>query len=279
MGGVGVALVDAEDVARLQPHRLFDAVAAVVHVHLAVHHGEDFLAVVDVPAVGLVGPVQAHSGVLHGGDQVGAPGAPGAVVLAAHDPHAWFQSYSICSAVRAASSWPASRATRCSDMSMPAEMPPLVTMRPLSIQRRSPVTVTRGKAARSSARSSQWVVTCWPSSSPACASRKAPVHTDATSSQAGAVAAIQRITSCLSCSAATTPPGTISTSSWPALPKSASGNTLRPARARSMALRWPMVRTRNGAADPGASLAAIRVAQVNTSYGPAKSSTSTSSNT
>ena len=55
-----------------------------------------------------------------------------------------FQSYSMRCAVASASSREASRSTRCSDMSMPAEMPPDVTMAPLSIQRRCSSTRTSG---------------------------------------------------------------------------------------------------------------------------------------
>ena len=60
-------------------------------------------------------------------------------------------------------------------------------------------------------------------------------------------------------------------------PKSDSGKTVKPARARSSAEVRPMVRTRNGGGAFGVVLLLTRVAQVNTSYGPAKSGTSTSS--
>jgi hypothetical protein len=92
VGGMGVALVGVEDVAGLQARHPFFAVGAVVHVDRAVHHRKHFRAVVDVPGVGLVGPVQAHGGVRHRGDQVGAPGTLRRVVAAAHDSHASFQS-------------------------------------------------------------------------------------------------------------------------------------------------------------------------------------------
>ena len=53
---------------RFQPNDAFFAVFSVVHIDFAVHHGKHFLAVVDVPFVGLVRPVQAHGGAVHIGD-------------------------------------------------------------------------------------------------------------------------------------------------------------------------------------------------------------------
>src|SRR5471030_1575296 len=105
----------------------------------------------------------------------------------------------------------------------------------------------------------------------------APVQTDATSSPSRAMPAIHATTGGLASSAVTTPPGTISTSIRPALEKSASGKTLRPARARRMAAVCAIVRTWNGGGASGAILPLTRAAQVKTSYGPAKSRTSTSS--
>jgi len=46
---------------------------AVVHMDLAGEHGEDFLAIVDMPAVRLVGPVQSHGGAVHIGDVLCLP--------------------------------------------------------------------------------------------------------------------------------------------------------------------------------------------------------------
>ena len=49
-------------VARLERDKVIDAVHAVVHVHHAIHHGEYFLPIVDVPDVRLIGPVKANAG-------------------------------------------------------------------------------------------------------------------------------------------------------------------------------------------------------------------------
>jgi hypothetical protein len=88
----------------------------------------------------------------------------------ADDSPALPQLYSICRAVRSASSRPASRSTRYSDMSMPAEMPPDVTTLPWSIQRRAAYTRTCGNIWRNCSMSSQCVVASFPFNSPACAS-------------------------------------------------------------------------------------------------------------
>src|SRR5690348_8195487 len=76
-----------EDVAGLQHDRLFAAVLAVAHLHLPVEDGEDFLPVVDVPIVGLVGPVQARGDAVHVGDVQRAPGPGRGKCLAADDLH------------------------------------------------------------------------------------------------------------------------------------------------------------------------------------------------
>lgn len=60
---------------------------AVAHLHLAVEHGEDLLAVVDVPAVRLVGPVQPRRDAVHLRDVQRTPGAIGTEGLAANDLH------------------------------------------------------------------------------------------------------------------------------------------------------------------------------------------------
>ena len=68
MGDVFRADSCVEDVAAGQPNDAFFAVFSVVHINFAVHHGKHFLAVVDVPFVGLVRPVQAYGGAVHIGD-------------------------------------------------------------------------------------------------------------------------------------------------------------------------------------------------------------------
>src|SRR5690606_18631076 len=69
VAGFGVA-----DDAGGEAFDVFLAVAAVVHVDRAVEDGEDLGAVVDVPDVRLVGPVQPHGGGVDLGDGGGAPG-------------------------------------------------------------------------------------------------------------------------------------------------------------------------------------------------------------
>ena len=73
MGDVFRADSCVEDVAAFQPNDVFFAVFSVVHIDFAVHYGKHFLAVVDVPFVGLVRPVQAHGGTVHIGDVECAP--------------------------------------------------------------------------------------------------------------------------------------------------------------------------------------------------------------
>ncbi len=53
MGDVFRADSCVEDVAAFQPNDVFFAVFSVVHIDFAVHYGKHFLAVVDVPFVGL----------------------------------------------------------------------------------------------------------------------------------------------------------------------------------------------------------------------------------
>lgn len=48
-----------EYVARLQARRVFDACFAITHLDAAVEHGEHFFAVVHMPSIWLVRPVQA----------------------------------------------------------------------------------------------------------------------------------------------------------------------------------------------------------------------------
>ena len=48
-----------EHIANTQRDDVLFAIHTVVHVHLAIEHGEDFLAIVDMPLVRLVGPMDA----------------------------------------------------------------------------------------------------------------------------------------------------------------------------------------------------------------------------
>ena len=165
-------------------------------------------------------------------------------------------------------------------MSMPAEMPAEVTIAPWSTQRTPPCTRTAGRRARSASRSSQCEVACSPSSTPACASSSDPVQTDARMRAVRACAAIHAISAGWPSSASTTPPGTMAQSSggWSASPWS--GCRRSPARARTGPGWRAIVVTENSAGVPGGcDRASTRAAVVKTSYGPAMSSSSTSSNT
>ena len=55
-----IARLGMENVACLKVQHLFAAGSADTHIDTSVEDGEHLRAVVDVPAVGLVGPVQPH---------------------------------------------------------------------------------------------------------------------------------------------------------------------------------------------------------------------------
>ena len=80
--------VRIEQVARFERNDLLDAVDAVVHVHHAIHHSKDFLPIVDVPDVGLIGPVQANAGACKRGDVKSVPRAGAMKLFASDDFHA-----------------------------------------------------------------------------------------------------------------------------------------------------------------------------------------------
>lgn len=58
---------------------------AVMHVDNAVENSKDFLAIVDMPFVGLIRPVQTGSDSAHVGNVERSPGSAGGKVLAADD--------------------------------------------------------------------------------------------------------------------------------------------------------------------------------------------------
>src|SRR5258706_1403529 len=74
MGDMLAAGLGEKDVARTQRHDFFRAAFAVVHVDGAVEHREDLFAVVDVPPVGLIGPVKAPGRAVDVGDVQRSPG-------------------------------------------------------------------------------------------------------------------------------------------------------------------------------------------------------------
>src|ERR1019366_9738480 len=74
MGDMFVTRLGGHDVARAEMlHPLGDAFA-IMHLHRAIEHDKDFAAVIDVPFVRLVGPMQAHAGTLDLGDIARVPG-------------------------------------------------------------------------------------------------------------------------------------------------------------------------------------------------------------
>src|SRR5258706_2849936 len=74
-------------VASFKNRRMFDAGFAIAHLDAAIENGENFLAIVDVPLVGLIGPVQTGRDAAHAGDVERAPGTRGREGLAADDFH------------------------------------------------------------------------------------------------------------------------------------------------------------------------------------------------
>lgn len=58
-----VAILSMEDVADVQPVDTLDALLACVHVDGTVEHHEHLRAIIDVPFIGLIGPVKPDGGV------------------------------------------------------------------------------------------------------------------------------------------------------------------------------------------------------------------------
>ena len=77
-----------EQVSRFERNDLLDAIDAVVHVHNAIHHSKDFLPIVDVPDVGLIGPVQANTGACERGNVKSVPRSGALKLFASNDFHA-----------------------------------------------------------------------------------------------------------------------------------------------------------------------------------------------
>src|SRR5947209_2981415 len=95
---------------------------------------------------------------------------------------------------------------------MPAETPAAVMTLPLSTNRQRSRTVVRGASCRKEAMALQCVVASRPSSSPAFASRNAPVQTDMTTSAFCEASLIQLITAGSFNGTSVLPPGKITTS-------------------------------------------------------------------
>lgn len=84
MGNVLAADLGVEEVAGSEEHPQLLTLFAVTHLHFAIQHHEDFAAVVDVPDIGLVGPVQAYRGAVEVGNVQRAPGPVCGEVAAAY---------------------------------------------------------------------------------------------------------------------------------------------------------------------------------------------------
>ena len=76
MRHVAVSVIGEKGVARDQTHRFFRTVFAIAHLDLARDDDEDLGAVIHVPDIGLVAPVQPHARPF---DQAQINRAPGAV--------------------------------------------------------------------------------------------------------------------------------------------------------------------------------------------------------
>ena len=89
-----------------------------------------------------------------------------------------FQSYSIYCAVSRACSLPKSLATTYKDISIPADMPADTMILPLSMIRLFAWIVVWGATSFNSSMAPWWVVAARPSSKPAFARSRDPVHTE-----------------------------------------------------------------------------------------------------
>jgi hypothetical protein len=76
-----------KDVANLQCHDLLDTRLAVMHIDRAVENCKYLLAIVHMPFVRLVGPVETSRGPAHVGDVVSTPSARSGEILAPNNSH------------------------------------------------------------------------------------------------------------------------------------------------------------------------------------------------
>src|SRR5262245_40787459 len=82
-----VARLGMADIAGPHGLAVFLAAAAVMHGDGALQQHEHFSAVIDVPDVGTVGPMQANGYALDLGDRQGAPGRGGGEIAWCHKLH------------------------------------------------------------------------------------------------------------------------------------------------------------------------------------------------
>ncbi len=74
-------------VANRQCHDALDAGLAIMHIHRSVEDCENFLTIVDMPFIRLVGPVETDGGSTHVGYVVSPPGSSGGKVFATNNSH------------------------------------------------------------------------------------------------------------------------------------------------------------------------------------------------
>ena len=75
------------NIARLQPRHLHSSVLPVMHINSAIQHDKHLFAIVNVPLIGLISPVQASGDAIHVGDVDRTPGAIGFEGFAVDDFH------------------------------------------------------------------------------------------------------------------------------------------------------------------------------------------------
>jgi len=91
-----------EDVPHMEGDRIFLSVDSKMHFHLPIQHDENLLTVVDVPLVGLVGPVQASCYAIHVGNRQGTPSTLGGEIAGSNDLHGkslWRQTFLLCGGI------------------------------------------------------------------------------------------------------------------------------------------------------------------------------------
>ncbi len=166
----------------------------------------------------------------------------------------------------------ASRATRCSATSIPAETPEEVMTSPSSTKRSSPSTRIEASVAASGSRSLQWDVAGRPASSPAAPSTTEPLQTLTSSGTRARWSRSHLRCSASCCSASVRPPGWTRTSSGGASAVEPLGTAVIPFPQRT----GPPSRVSRCTRQPSCGWRPHQAAS--TSHGPAKSSSSTPSN-
>ena len=61
--------ISKKNIACIKHFNLFDTVALEMHIHNAIHYRKNFLAIVDVPLIGLIRPMQFDCRAIQAGDR------------------------------------------------------------------------------------------------------------------------------------------------------------------------------------------------------------------